>query len=40
MGTAKTLVPGGNIPHFGGARKMLEQMLHKHNVCSHGAMLK
>jgi len=40
MGTAKTLVPGENIPHFGGARKMLEQMLYKHNVYSHEAMLK
>jgi hypothetical protein len=40
MRTAKPLAPGRNIAHFGGARKMLEQMLHKHNVCSHGAMLK
>jgi hypothetical protein len=24
MGTAKALVPGANITHFGGARKMLE----------------
>jgi hypothetical protein len=39
-GTAKALMPGGNITHFGGARKMLEQMLHKHNACPHGAMLK
>jgi hypothetical protein len=38
--TEKPLVPGENIPHFDGMRKMLEQMLHKHNVCSHGAMLK
>jgi len=24
MSTAKALVPGANITHFGGARKMLE----------------
>jgi hypothetical protein len=39
-GTAKVLMPGWNITHFGGARKMLEQMLHKHNACSHAAMPK
>jgi hypothetical protein len=40
MRTAKPLAPGWNMAHFGGARKMLKQMLHKHNACSHDSMPK